>query len=510
MLEINLFILQKYKLKFNLILQQLVFKIDKKIKIIKPTIFLILHFIFYMSNNIQQDLLIFNELIDFLLKEELKNPVTEYINPDQVGEQLDISLSEEGISHKDFKNALKELLIKTPKSSSKLFFNQLYGGRHSKAILGDLLAVFLNNSMATYKISGPQVTVEQEILSQIYRLIGYDKNPGGTFPTGGSMSNFMSLIMARDKISVDIKNKGISKKLVAYTSENAHYSIAKNASFSGLGKENVRYINSDEKGRINIIAFENQVQIDLENGFIPFYLNATAGTTVLYAFDDVSSLAPICKKHKIWMHLDGAFGGSVIFSEKHKSLIKGVNLTDSFCFNAHKTLGAPLSTSILVVKEKQDLYNSFNNKADYLYQTHNERFNLGQTSFECGRRNNALKLWAMWKSIGTKGIAKIVDHEFELADKARKYILNNADYTLYSFENSLSICFNYKDFDAEDLCNKLYENNKLMIGFGHFKEKKFIRLVIVNGENNHEDLMHFFKVLESFAVENQDVIKKYF
>ena len=463
-----------------------------------------------MSNNIQKDLLIFNELIDFFLKEESKNPVTKYIHPNQVGKYLNISLSEEGVLDKDFKKILKELLVKTPKSSSKLFFNQLYGGRHSKAVLGDLLAVFLNNSMATYKISGPQVTVEQEILSQIHRLIGYDKNPGGTFPTGGSMSNFMSLIMARDKVNSEIKNKGISKKLIAYTSENSHYSIAKNASFSGLGKENVRYIKSDEKGRINIIAFENQVQIDLKNGFIPFYLNATAGTTVLYAFDDVSLLAPICKKYKIWIHLDGAFGGSVIFSDKYKSLIKGVSMTDSFCFNAHKTLGAPLSTSILVVKDNEDLYNSFNNKADYLYQTHNEKFNLGQTSFECGRRNNALKLWVMWKSIGTKGIANIVDHEFELADKARNYIVNNPDYTLYSFEKSLAICFNYKDFDPEDLCNKLYENNKLMIGFGHFHEKKFIRLVTINAENKHKDLMYFFKVLEEFAFKNQDIIKRVF
>jgi len=440
------------------------------------------------------DLKLFNELIKVFLEDENNNPVAEKIEPNQVKNVLDISISNEPTNDKDFKKALKELLLKSPKTSSNLFFNQLFGGRHSKAVLGDLLAVFLNNSMATYKIAGPQVAVEKEILSQVYNLIGYDKNAGGTFPTGGSMSNFMSLIMARGKVNLEIKDQGISLQLVAYTSENSHYSIAKNASFIGIGTKNVRYIKSDEKGSICVERFQKQIEQDIANGFTPFYINATAGTTVLCAFDNVSELAPICKKHSIWLHLDGAFGGSVIFSEKYKHLVKGIEQTDSFCFNAHKTLGAPLSTSVLVVKDKNDLYNSFNHDATYLYQTHDEEYNLGQTSFECGRRNNALKFWTMWKAIGTKGLAKIVNHEFELADYARNYVKNNPDYTLYSFEDSLSICFNYKDLDPQDLCTKLYESNTLMVGFGHFHDKGFVRLVTINGENTQADLENFLSL----------------
>jgi sulfinoalanine decarboxylase/sulfinoalanine decarboxylase/aspartate 1-decarboxylase len=398
-------------------------------------------------------------------------------------------------------------LLKSTKSSSKLFFNQLFGGRHSKAVLGDLLAVILNNSMATYKIAGPQISIEKEILSKIYSLIGYNNKAGGTFPTGGSMSNFMSLVMARDKVNT-ISNKSNNKRLIAYSSENSHYSISKNASFSGIGKENVRYIKSDQYGRICKDDFENQINNDISNGFLPFYLNATAGTTVLCAFDNIEELVPICRKHDIWLHLDGAFGGAVIFSEKYKHLVKGINFTDSFCFNAHKTLGAPISTSLLVVKDKNDLHNSFNNSASYLYQTHDSDFNLGQTSFECGRRNNALKLWTMWKAIGSKGIAKIINHEFKLANFARNYVINNSNYKIYSFENSLSICFNYKNFDPEDLCIQLYENNLLMVGFGHFHANKFIRLVTVNGENSTDNLSNFFQILEEYCERNEANIKK--
>ena len=460
-----------------------------------------------MLNNIKDDLQLFDELVTLFLEDEIQNPVAEYINPKDVNKVLDITLQESAISKVEYKKILKKLLLKSTKSSSKLFFNQLFGGRHSKAVLGDLLAVILNNSMATYKIAGPQISIEKEILSKIYSLIGYNNKAGGTFPTGGSMSNFMSLVMARDKVNA-ISNKSNKKRLIAYSSENSHYSISKNASFSGIGKENVRYIKSDQYGRICKDDFENQINNDISNGFLPFYLNATAGTTVLCAFDNIEELVPICRKHEIWIHLDGAFGGAVIFSEKYKYLVKGINFTDSFCFNAHKTLGAPISTSLLVVKDKNDLYNSFNNSASYLYQTHDSDFNLGQTSFECGRRNNALKLWTMWKAIGSKGIAKIINHEFKLANFARNYVINNSNYKIYSFENSLSICFNYKNFDPEDLCTQLYENNLLMVGFGHFHANKFIRLVTVNSENSTNNLSNFFQILEEYCERNEANIKK--
>lgn len=461
-----------------------------------------------MSNNLNDDLSLFNELTTYFLKEEQQNPVSDYISPDKLHKALDLKLSKEGMADKAFRNSLKKVILKSTKSSSKLFFNQLYGGRHSKAVLGDLLSVMLNNSMATYKISGPQTMVEKEVLSEVYKLIGYDKNPGGTFPTGGSMSNFMSLIIARDKVDLKIKEKGVFHHLVAYTSENSHYSIDKNASFAGIGKANVRHIKSDEYGKISVLEFKKQVKLDLSRGLTPFYLNATAGTTVLCAFDNIRELASVCQEHNIWLHLDGAFGGSVIFSEKHNHLVDGISQTDSFCFNAHKTLGAPLSTSVLAVKDKRHLYNSFNNNANYLYQTHNEEYNLGQTSLECGRRNNALKLWSMWKAIGTNGIAKIVEKEFKLAEIARNYVKSNSDYTLYSFEESLSICFNYKDFDPQDLCKRLYESSALMVGFGNFKDKRFVRLVIVNCENSSKELTQFFATLEAFANKNRDVIKK--
>ena len=254
--------------------------------------------------------------------------------------------------------------------------------------------------------------------------------------------------------------------------------------------------------------WNTDIKDDLKNGYVPFYINATAGTTVLCAFDDIFEISKISKKYNIWLHVDGAFGGSVIFTEKYFHLLRGLEKSDSFCFNAHKTLGVPLSTSILVVNKKDALHESFSNKASYLYQTNDDDYNLGYTSFECGRRNNALKFWVLWKAIGTKGLKSMVEHEFNLAQYAREYVKNNNHYKIYSFDNSLSICFNYKNYDPIDLCTKLYEHNQIMVGFGYFNKDCFIRLVTINSENTEQDLQLFFRKLEEFCGLNDDLIKK--
>ena len=114
----------------------------------------------------------------------------------------------------------------------------------------------------------------------------------------------------------------------------------------------------------------------------------------------------------------------------------------------------------------------------------------------------------MWKSIGTKGLSSIVDHEFELAEVARNYLEKHPDYTLYEFSQNLSICFNYKNYEARDLCNQLYESGSLMIGFGEFKEKRFVRLVVVNFENNNKDILNVFKIIEEFGKEKHKSLKK--
>ena len=116
-----------------------------------------------------------------------------------------------------------------------------------------------------------------------------------------------------------------------------------------------------------------------------------------------------------------------------------------------------------------------------------------------GKNQRNLKFWTLWKSIGTKGLEQLVNHQFYLADVARDYIKQNKDYQLYSFDNSISVCFNYKNIPAEKLCTALYQHAELMVGFGTFKTEEFVRFVTINADNKKEDIINFFKTLEQFV-----------
>lgn len=451
---------------------------------------------------IHKDLALFQELTEQLLKAESEEPVVEPIPADELYERLDLDLPEEPTVDEDFTASLRGLILHTPRTATRRFFNQLFGGRNGKAVLGDLLAVVLNNSMYTYKVAGPMVGVEKNILNQIAHRIGYGDTSDGTLAPGGSMTNFMGMLMARDAYRESIREEGVQGKLTLYTSNESHYSIPKNAMFMGVGRKQVRYVPSDDKGRMAPDALKKMIEDDKAKGLEPFLVIATAGTTVMGAFDPINALADICEANKMWLHVDGAYCGSVLFTDKYRHLIKGVERSHSFSVNAHKMLGTPLSCSIIVVNNKRFLYESFANDASYLYQTHGDDFNLGKTSLQCGRRNDALKFWTLWKAVGRKGLAEMVDRQFDLAQVARDYIRDNADkYTLYSFDDSVNICFNYKDIAPETLCNRLYEEAELVVGYGEFKKQRFIRLVTVNAGNTKEDILEFFEKMEAFAEE---------
>ena len=173
-------------------------------------------------------------------------------------------------------------------------------------------------------------------------------------------------------------------------------------------------------------------------------------------------------------------------------------------------MGVPLTCSILVTQHKEQLFKSLSAEANYLYQTDDDDYNLGKSSLQCGRRNNALKFWTLWKSVGTRGLETIVNKQFLLADVARDYISDHPDYTLYSYDDSLSVCFNYRNIPAEKLCQSLYDNGELMVGYGRFSGKTFVRLVTINYGNSKEDILNFFKILEKNVARNPLLSKSIF
>jgi glutamate/tyrosine decarboxylase-like PLP-dependent enzyme len=439
------------------------------------------------------------KIIGHLQQIESEEPVLKPLPPDQLKAKLDLHLDDNGIGDDAIFDHIQDVLTDTPRTGTNLFFNQLFGGRSAKAVVADMLASYMNNSLYTYKVGGPHVLIEKEMVRKMCDLLGYGEDSDGTMAPGGSMTNFMGMLMGRDKVGRSVTTGGVQQPMVMYASMASHYSLPKNAAFMGIGRDHLRFIETDEKGSMDIVALKRQVDEDKNKGLLPFLIVATAGTTVMGSFDDITACSQIAKEHGMWLHVDGAYCGSAMFSPKYRKLIQGAHLADSFSFNAHKMMGVPLSCSFIMVKDRQHLYDSFSNDADYLYQTDGDDLNLGKISIQCGRRNDALKFWAVWKAIGTKGLGEMVEHHFELANYALDYVRNHPDYTVYSYENSVNICFNYKDVDPKVLCNSLYEKGELMVGYGQFNGDTFVRLVAVNANNTKEDIDRFFEKMEAFV-----------
>jgi glutamate/tyrosine decarboxylase-like PLP-dependent enzyme len=463
-------------------------------------------YLLFLQRNTQKimnnDLDLFRSIAEELFEAEKLEPVLKPMEPLALFSKLDISLNQEGVDEETFAKLLRDLVLSTPRTASRKFFNQLFGGRNSKSTLGELLAVLLNNSMYTYKVGGPMIGVEKELIHRSNELLNYPPEADGTLAPGGSMTNLMAMLMARDKAQESARTEGMQGHLCLYTSAESHYSVPKNAAFIGVGRKQIRYVKADAQGRMDPVDLRFQIKNDIKEGKQPFLIIGTAGTTVMGAFDPFEDLAVIAKEFNLWFHIDGAYCGSAIFSERYNHLLQGAAASDSFSYNAHKMLGTPLSCSLILVKDKRYLYESFANDADYLYQTDGDDYNLGKTSLQCGRRNDALKFWTLWKSVGTKGLGEIVDWQFDLANHALKYVQENPDYTVYSYPNSIGVCFNYKDIPADILCNQLYQSGELMIGYGQFDGDEFIRLVTVNAGNTFKDIDVFFQELEQFAEAN--------
>src|SRR5690554_3679753 len=175
----------------------------------------------------EKALAVFQSIAAELLADEKVNPVVDYIPADQLFDRLDLSLNDQPIDDETHLKKLKELVMARPRTATNAFFNELYGGRNEKAVLGELLAVLLNNSMSTFKAAGAPEAVEKTVLRKVCEFIGWDGNADGTFATGGSMTNFMSMLMARDAFNGKVRFEGVHQKMTVYTSIESHYSIPK-------------------------------------------------------------------------------------------------------------------------------------------------------------------------------------------------------------------------------------------------------------------------------------------
>ncbi len=423
-----------------------------------------------------------------------------FYSPEAIRERVPLQIEDEPTPQDELMEILKAIVIRTPKTANRLFFNQLFGGKEDLAVVADMMVARMNNSMYTYKVAGPHVLIEHELLRKACDVIGFTDGEG-TFCPGGSLGNLVAMVVARNTSVAGVRDHGVAgNTFTAYTSAEGHYSIRKNAGILGIGRENVREIAVNDRGEMQADDFGKQVEQDLAAGFIPFFVNLTAGTTVLGAFDDVTQVGAIAKKHGIWVHVDGSYGASVLMSKKRAALLPGIELADSVSWNPHKMMGVPLTCSMLLSKKKGLLIDNFSEVSDYLFQDDADELNPGMKSLQCGRRNDAFKLWALWKQLGNKGFEQRLEKQFLLRDEIVSMIKSDPAFELIIEPASLNVCFQYRGVASDRICSALDKKGFGKVGHGTFNRQHFIRMVIVNADLVPKDLEDFLSGIKVIAM----------
>ncbi|USN56017.1 MAG: aminotransferase class V-fold PLP-dependent enzyme [Candidatus Peribacteria bacterium] len=336
-----------------------------------------------------------------------KRTSTRFIPPQQLKQELDLSLGEHGHNDQYIINLTKQIMEKSVATQDPLFFNQLFAGADIYGIVGVRLNAVANSSMYTYEMSPVFTLMEQEIFANMAKLLKWESKYDGLMLPGGSAANQYAIQLARYKLNPAVHQTGIYQQApyVIFTSDQAHYSITKSAMLLGLGKDSVIKIPTDTGGSMLIEKLEEAIQEAQAAGKQLLMINATAGTTVLGAFDNLRAIATLAQKYGIWLHVDAALGGCVLFSDQLRKLVDGTELVDSFTINPHKALGAPLQCTIFMTQQTSAMATCNTLKVDYLFQEdkgYDISCDNGDKYVQCGRKVDALKFWLMWKARGSE------------------------------------------------------------------------------------------------------------
>jgi len=439
-----------------------------------------------------------SRVVNYLDSANSPGKVVDYLPAKSLSKTTDIKLPLEGRGLDSVLDDIDNYLRACVKTNRAEFMNPLWGGVSLAGLAGEIIANLSNTSMYTYELAPLATLIEQTIISRVGEIIGFPQS-GGSLTTGGSNGNMLGILCARQAMIPTSTHNGFDgREMVIFVSEEAHYSVLMAANVLGIGHRNVIKVSCDDDGRMKPSSLEDEIIFAKKEGRTPFCVVATAGTTVRGAFDPIRELADIAHREGLWYHIDAAWGGSCLFSNELNSLMSGCELADSICWDAHKMLGMPLICSLFIVKDKSILGRvcAHGESAHYLFHSDSEEVDLGRYSLQCGRRNDALKLWLAWREKGDAGWAKIVENYFSLANHLEQRVNQEASLTMMSTRQWTNVCFRFdpqqEDVDLNalnaEIRDRIMKGGKFMFSRANIGDDVILRLVISNPKVTEQSL----------------------
>ncbi len=334
------------------------------------------------------------------------------------GKALDIyhfDVEEEAAHLKDLLSAIEENIDKAGiNAASGGHLGYIPGGGIYPSALGDYIAALSNRYAGVFFAAPGAVRLENMLLRWMCRLVGFPESSAGNLTSGGSISNLMALITAREAAGLKARN---FEKAVIYLSEQAHHSIQKALRIAGMGEAQLRYLPLDKKLRISVSDLESAIQKDRKEGLIPFFINASLGTTNTGAVDPIKPISEIAKKENIWFHIDAAYGGFFKLVPEVEDKFKAVEKADSITLDPHKSLFLPFGTGAVLIKDKKAALKVHHYLADYMQDTHaaNEEISPADISPELTKHFRGMRLWLPLKLFGLKPFRAALEEKLYLA-----------------------------------------------------------------------------------------------
>ncbi|KAI7579125.1 hypothetical protein D0869_02654 [Hortaea werneckii] len=470
-----------------------------------------------------------------------RSVLVEHHPPKKLRQLIDLSLPAQGQGKEGVMQMVHDVLRYSVNTWDQGFLDKLYAATTPVGLAADLLLSSLNTNLHVYQVSPALTVIEKQTSKALAKMFGLTGvYSGGVSQPGGSAANQSSIVIARNNMFPETKSDGYGgRRFVLFTSAHGHYSLEKAAQMFGFGSNAVRTVPVDERGCMQPKELDAMIDESKSKGETPFYVNATAGTTVLGSYDPLEEISKVCKKHGLWLHVDGSWGSPVVFSEKHRHKVQGTELADSIALCPHKMIGIPVTCSFLLGRDMRQFHKGMTLPAGYLFHTNDEDepangvdhsalnsetpaahpdmeeqnikevWDLADLTPQCGRRGDSLKLALTWIYYGTSGIGAYIDNGFESAAHLASLVASNPKFSLVS-ENPppcLQVCFyfnkqtegvghrNRNSQITEEITKALLPKG-FMTDYAPGDDGKFFR-VVINGQTTKATVEGLVRAIET-------------
>jgi len=394
-------------------------------------------------------------------------------------------------------------IVSHPKS-----FSFVPGPSNYVSVMADTLATGFNVFSGGWAASPAAAELEIVTMNWLLKLFKFPtKKGGGIFTSGGSMANLTALVTARRLRCGDDFSKAI-----IYMSDQAHSSNIKAIRVLGFKKEQVRIIPTDIEFKMAINKLKNAIAKDRLEGLTPFCIIASAGTTNTGTVDPLNEISKICKKEKLWFHIDGAYGGAAILSKKGNTLLKGIEKADSLTIDPHKWLYQPYEMGCLLVRNHKWLSQTFSEKPEYLrdIEGNTSEINFYDHGIQLTRRFRALKFYMSLKTFGMGAFRKAVAYNIDLAENVEDLLRQSLNWEVVSPATLAVINFRYnpigKSFSEKELdvlnqaiSKKITESKEALLVTTVLQNQVVLRMCLINPRTTIEDIKETLQSCEKLV-----------